>query len=297
MLEPGRTETRRGCESFLRPVLTLDSLPEAVRRVIQPLQDAETLRHLYHIPSQQFPLRRQMWGRELSFGWRRTPPRTLLFGPDQITVIEGVDAHHTITIPLADLLVIRLVTVLLYSYMELIWRSGAQAQTIQIEYNSVGARQIEPEMARARAWIAAQISTRAPAPEASIQHFPLKFFNYSRMSLLPNEPIIAGVYEPLIRGGGWLLSGPLAPNRAILLTPQHVIVVSDQHSGTSRPSVNNYRMERWFCPRAPITAIHFEPQDDLTWLTLVWDQAAHTLRLPLLPERAAELRGVVENWG
>ncbi|MBI5957232.1 MAG: hypothetical protein HY866_00760 [Chloroflexi bacterium] len=295
MLEPGGTSTRRGCEYFLRVIPSLDGLPQAVQTAIRQVQSPDPIRQIFYIPSQQYPIQRTVWGRSLAFGWRRTPPRTLAFGVDHITVVEGLDAQNTLHIPLSDLLTIRLVTVLLYSYIELVWRVGDQTQMIKVEFNSVGSRHIEKELVHVRTWIAAQEARPVSWPEISIQHFPLKFFNYSMMSLLPGEQIIGGVFEPAIQGGG-LLSPAIAPNRAVILTEQHLIIISDHYTGSRETSINTYRMDRCYCPRAQVTQIQFEPQARASWLTITLAQGVYDIRLPLLEPRATEFFTTLEAW-
>ncbi|NDJ75510.1 MAG: hypothetical protein GYB65_04555 [Chloroflexi bacterium] len=305
MYFPSDEPIRRGRESFPRKVPALHDLPKPVQRAIQQHHSPDDIRTLLDIPPQRYPLRHTIWRYEFNLGWRRTPPRLLVFGANAITLVEGTDAHTTYFIPLDGLLSIRLVTVLLYSTVQFEWRdsarSGALVHRLQIQLNTIGLRMVEPELDQARTWIAAHsgvqdtpVETEPPAA-ASVRDFPLKFTNFTRSSLLSEEAVWVGVYEPAIREAGrW--GRPIAPNRAIVLTGQHLIVVSDRENAQSTSSTDSYLIDRWFCPRAQITQAIFDKQNGVTWLTLWLGDATCQHRLPLLEPRADLLQSALNRW-
>jgi hypothetical protein len=298
MFNPGGEPVRRGCETFLRVVPTFDDLPQTIQQAIRQHQSTCSIRQVLFIPPQRYLQRRTIWGRKLTLGWRSTPPRTVVFGAEQITIVEGLEAQTTWCIPLADLLTIRLATVLLHSYFELEWHSSMQTQAMRVEFNSVERRWIERELLQVRSWIAAQsgLANTISSLEFSVRHFPFKFHSYTRTSLLPGEQVWTGVYEPAMRSRGRRLSATLSPNRVIVITGQHLMTISDQcpDSGVSR--IKSYLIDRWFCPRARITGVAFEAQGDVVWLTLCLGDTDHEYLLPLREPHAAQLQMALTGW-
>ncbi len=298
MYNPRGEPVLRGCETFLSAVPSFDDLPSAVQQAIRHRQSTDSIRQILFIPPQHYPQRHAVWRHEFTLGWRSTPPRTVVFSPEQVTIIEGLDAQTTWHIPLTDLLTIRLVTVLLHSYFELEWQDGAQTQTVQVEFNSVGMWRIERELSQVRAWIAKQSGSAGAVPPSafSIGHFPLKYYNYTHLNLLPDELVWIGVYEPAIRTASRLLSRSLSPDRAIVITGQHLITVGGQCSDSDGPLITSYFTDCWFCPRARITRAAFETQSDVVWLILSLGADARAYRLPLREPHAAQLQTVLRGW-
>jgi hypothetical protein len=177
MFNPGGEPIRRGCETFLRVVPAFDDLPDAIQQAIRQHQSTDSIRQILFIPPQHYPRRRTVWGHELTLFWRSTPQRTVVFGTEQITIVEGLDAQTTWHIPLADLLTMRMVTVLLHSWFELEWRSSTQTQAMQVEFNSVGMWRIEQALLQVRAWIATRsgLADTVSPPEFSIGIFRSNF--------------------------------------------------------------------------------------------------------------------------
>lgn len=92
---------RRGCERFIRDVTKLEELSEPVRAAVEEQFAPELPWLALFIPPQDYPVQRMGWLRELPFGWRRTPPRTLAFGDERIVIIEDLGgAPRTIVVPL-----------------------------------------------------------------------------------------------------------------------------------------------------------------------------------------------------
>lgn len=261
---------RRGREQFPRRVHTIDELPEAVYGVLEQHHATHDLTKLIVIPPQQHLIPRTSWRRVLPFGWRWTPHRTLVFEDQQVLIIEGTraDAINTISIPILDLIALQVDVVLLYSYFALRWTTDQQIEHCKIEFNAVELRLFEPKL-RQLQQIIAQTSLshhHAPPPPVSTRHFPLKYHNYGRISLLDGEEIRFARYHPPLRQPGKHFRPFISPNRAILLTEQHLIVLEDELPHISHMGGSNYRINRVFYPRSKVLSARAETHSELDWL-------------------------------
>ncbi len=295
---------RRGREHFLRVVPALTDLPSDVREVIEPDYPQESILRLMFIPPQEYYALTQQpaWWRAPFIKHRRTPPRTLVFMADQLVVVESDPGSElrVITIPHSAVVAIRLVAVLLYAYLELSWIEAEQVETITIEFNTVGMGLIEREVDRIRTWITSRsaLTGLPPRPAVSLDHLPLKFRNYTRISLLPEETIWAVAYEPRIRRPGKYINPFMSPNRAFVLTDQTLIVITDASSKTHRSPASVYYIEQAFFPRSQVYQVTFDAQPDVSWMKLKLGtaQVHQDLRLPVLPPRSAELQASLADW-
>jgi hypothetical protein len=288
---------------FPAEVRSVGDLPEPVGEAIRRRQPEHSIRHIIKIPSHEYPVRRSTWRLELPFGWRKTPERTLAFGDREITAVE-VDYHGILTvtpIPLDSLVEIHLVEVLLYAFIEFIW-ADAWIETKQIEYNSVGSRLIQRAVDGIRAAFAPCLPPAARSqPEISLAELPLKFRNYLRSSLIPEEQLLAVTYQPAIRRKAGRLYPFLSPNRAIAITERCLISVEDQrHRKRWLDGVDtDYSVVRRFYPLSRVERLSIDPKPDAHWLNLQVGIAGvtHNTSIPLAPAGAQALRGVLQGQG
>lgn len=278
---------RRGCEQFPRVIRILDDLPE----VIQPLVELEKAKKVVFIPPLEHYSRQWSWLRELPFKKNWTPTRTLLFGEDRLEVIElfadGQLDH--ICIDTEELLAVHVMSVLLYSYLELTWMNQGEIKRILIEFNSVGMRYLESGL---ELILKAASEGELCVPEP-IKQFPLKFCNYTIDCLTPGEPVEAAVYQPAVRKPGKHYLFPfMSPNRAITITGQHMIVVEDADVRWQSWDVSMYRMDRYFYPRNHVQNVRFDQEESITWCTVcVGDgKIEQDIRLPMTEMNAAVLQ-------
>jgi hypothetical protein len=180
---------RKGCERFVVPVESLDTLPEPVAAVI--CQHVTHIRQMILIPAQEFPLRRLVWRWDLAFGWRKTPRRTVVLGDDQLLVVHETDPLTVTQIPLADLAYIHITKDLLYAVVELGWNSGGEWQTVTLEHTLVGHPLVRRLLDMAREQSPAPVTALALADD-----LPFKFRNYLQESLLPDEHVCGSAYQP-----------------------------------------------------------------------------------------------------
>lgn len=295
MIQKKDNTIRKGCEHFPREISSLDELPEAVRAAIQ--QHETNIRQIIFVPSHEYPVQRSILQLDLPFRWRKTPHYTLVFGAEQILIVEeSAQFQKTLVIPLADLLSIRLVSVLLYMYLELTWKVNDSCETVKIEFSAVGERMMKRELDRARTVMAQRCTAPlGPFQEASITHFPYKFQTYTYGDLLPEENIWLGVYEPKIHTAGRYLRSYLSPNRVFVLTNYHLLVLEDRNRRLLEADLSEYWMERCFYPRTHIRDIAFDIQPNVTWMNVILD-VQNDVRFPLLEPRAAALREVFGEW-
>lgn len=291
---------RRGTEHLPRVVYDWDELPEPVRRAYESLPPLD-LRQNIIIPPQDHYFSTRSWREKLTFTRSQTPQRTLFFGTNRLVIIEETDPIQTLIMPLAELLALELTTVLLYSALDVAWQQAGRIRTVQIEFNSVGARLIGEELTHARSYLKTRQSglplTDQPA-EVAIKALPLKFKNYTRLSLLPEERVWTVSHEPAIRQEGARFQPYLSPNRVFLLADYHLIMLADSRPNWRGTSQAPYQIEQHYYPRQHIQALRLEEAGDLTWLTLSLGTAQlhHDIRWPLTPANAAAFQAATAAW-
>ncbi|MCC6612526.1 MAG: hypothetical protein IT320_03550 [Anaerolineae bacterium] len=266
-LRQGKVATIEPRDRFPILVTSIGKLSASLQQAVQPYCSGET--HIVRIPPGYYPFRR-MWGRlELPFGWRRTPERIMVFEPDAITIIESDPAGQvtTTTVLRTALLKIHVFVELLYAYIELVWVDGNAIETRKFEYNTVGEALILQGIDRLRAAYspclpAAQVDDREKTPA----RLPLKFHNYLRGSLLPDEQLLAAIFQPAIWQRTGVLRQCLSPNRAVGITERQIILVEDRKD---RFSVEvNYSTVCCFYPLAHIQHMDVEVTEDASRLKL-----------------------------
>ncbi len=286
---------RPGLERFPRRV-TREEVPEAVWSALTQAEDPAAVALLMIMPPQEYAVTRKNWLRYLPFGWRITPPRWIAFGACQLTVIEAGpgDIYHTTIIPYAAILDLKLVSVLLYAYVEFAWLESAGVERLRIEFNFVGERLVQRGLDHLRA--ALRVGVRQGEPVAlppAMGALPLKFRNYLRGSLLPSESLLDVAYQPAVRRSDSRLHRYLSPNRAIALTDHAVIVIEEDHPQSRR----DYMMIQRYYPLAHVQSALFSGSDPI-WLRL-WlgeQMRGEEVRLPLQADAAAVLRGAFRPW-
>lgn len=286
----------RSLERFPRIVHTLDDLPAPLVDSVRQHQSADAIQSMIYVPPGRYPFRRTLWRFELSFGWRRTPMRVLLIGERSVTVIEVAPETEpeVTTLPLAALLDIHLYLVLLYSWLELTWEDQGSAKSIRVEYNSVGDAMIWDGVTQIRATVARhRFPAAAAQPAIDLSDFPFKFKSYLRSSLMPDEQLVAAVYQPAIRAQGPTLQRFISPNRAVLVTDRNVIVLEDQHQRFRRGDKGHadYVISRHFYPldRFQRAQVESAPEADLLTLHLGSRAGIYDTTIPLLDSRAQHL--------
>ncbi|MBN2305287.1 MAG: hypothetical protein JXQ72_12450 [Anaerolineae bacterium] len=290
-----KNSVQRGMETFARRVQP-DDLPEPVRKALAPYCPDDSTGKLVAIPPQRYIAEYDRWYNDVLIRWRQTPPRVLSFDEDALVVVNGntVDTTRVQRIPFTDLLEITHVSELLYSFVELVWLDGERVERIKIEFNSVSSRLIEPGLKQARVWLSTYPDP-VDQPDAPCDHFPYKFATFTRMSLLDGERPVMAVYEPAIRKSGKVRWGCHSPNRAILLTPQRLIIVEDARPGWWG---NPYRMAQRYVPRGQVRRVSLEPQPDFTELhiNLGGTYSGHELVLPLSEAQAGQVYAQIKAW-
>ncbi len=288
-------------ERFPRKVQALDELPGPVADAVLSQQPAESIRLIIVIPPGAYPVRRSIWGFELPFGWRRTPERTLVFGPDRFTLVEvaGGEPAAPVTVPLAALLELYHFQVLLYSWLELRWSEAGEVRAVRAEYNSVGTSLLWQGLSTIRDSFARQ-PLRGPAvrPE-DLAGFPFKFRSYTHASLMDGEPLAGAVFQPAIRPEGKRWGRYVAPNRVIALTDRNLILIEDQRHRLrwgDRGDADYAVIQRFF-PLDRLQSAELVPDPAYDELVLRFEQggAIHEARIPLEAPQAARVRELLHG--
>lgn len=296
VLHQDRLTPREFRQRFPTIVTSLEQLAAPLQEAIRP--HYSTTSHMVRIPPGYYPSRR-MWGSlPLPFGWRQTPERILVFEPDAITIIESHagDQVTTTVVPRTALLKIHVYIFLLHSYIELVWVDSDHIETRALEYNTVGEAFILQGIHRLRA---ACPSALLPAPfedrEAILAGLPLKFRNYLRDSLLPDEQLYTALFQPAMRQATGLLHPYLAPDRAVGITERHMLVVENRRDRFSAEA--SYSTYCCFYPLAHIQHMTLDATPNATWLKLQHGCGGVTQStdIALLPANAEALWAILQG--
>lgn len=286
---------RKAVTYFLYPVQSLDDLPLPIGDAVRSHLPENLIRSIIVIPPQDYAIRRQdtRWTKNLPFRWRATPQRTLVFGDHQIVMVEAEKdgSINTLVIPLDCLVYVRLGTILLYAYLELVWASGQQIEKRLIEYNAVGEQLIRKQVERMRTQRAANLPRFDHAPIVQTAPLPFKFNNYLKYSLLPGETVVLAVHQPAIRRGEGWFQPYLSPNRTIAITDTHLIILEEEE----RRRKSTYGIITCFYPLDRVRQVKFRPAETLCWmyLTLGFGDVTESLEIPL---EAANSDGLQEAF-
>lgn len=274
-----------------------------VETLAAPLQEAlrphcSTESHIVRIPPGYYPFRRVVGKIHLPFGWRQTPERLLVFDPDAILIIESNPAGLVTTtpVPRTALLKIHVFVFLLYSYFELVWVDSGHIETRTFEYNTVGEWFILQGIDRLRAAYPPTLPPIQVEDWAEIlARLPLKYRNYLRDSLLPDEQLYAAIFQPAIRQGTGLLRTYLAPDRAVGITERHIIVVENRRDRFA--SEMGYSTYCCFYPLTHIQHMSIETTNEVAWLKLVHGSGDVTqaTEIALLPTNAEILWAILQE--
>ena len=284
---------RRGCETFLVPVDTLDALPPGFADALTAVHPPGTVRGMLLIPPQPFLTSRLDRLRRPWYATRYTPRRLLAFGDEQITFVEqaGDDAGEPVVIPIDSLLAIDLTVILLHATVELTWASGSQAQSLKVRFNAVGERYMQAELNRVRALRTPVHSQHPPlgrdVARAEAASLPLKFRNYLWLTLLPHDAVVALAFQPSVREKGGLRR-QIAPGRLVAVTTREIMVLEDiRHA--------DYGIARRTYPLSALAQVCYEalPGGDGLGLSFHAGMAAHHITLSLSLDNVRRLEHAV----
>lgn len=229
--------------------------------------------------------------------WRRTPGRALVFEPARILIVEGSRAEdvRVTVIPVDALLSIELATLLLYAYAQFTWVDAGRCRTLRVEFNTVGLPILDAELGRLRAAIAppAHPAPALPTIADPMASLPYKFRTHLNLSRLPDEPIMAVVYQPALWRGRGPFKRALAPNRAAALTDRHLILIED--AGMRRA---DYTIDRRFLPRSRIQRVDFAPAAGEVWMRVTLGVSETTCEVVTAWQASAagQLSAMLRGW-
>ena len=284
---------RRGCETFLVPVATLDALPPGFADSLTAVHPAATVRGMLLIPPQPFLTSRLDRLRRPWYATRYTPRRLLAFGDEQITFVEqaGESAGEPVIIPIESLLALDLTIILLHATIEFTWASGSQARSLKLRFNSVGERFMQAELSRVRALRASVPGKRPPlsreAARAEALNLPLKFRNYLWLTLLGDDAVVELVYQPAVHDRG-RFHRQIKPGRLVAVTTREILVLEDIRNA-------EYGITRRCYPLSALAQVCYQalPDGDGLRLTFRAGMASHDVTLPLSADNVSRLEHAV----
>lgn len=296
MLHQDLLAKREPRQLFPTLVTSVETLSAPLQEALRPHCSTES--HIVRIPPGYYPFRRAVGKIHLPFGWRQTPERLLVFDPDAIIVIESNPAGLVTTtpVPRTALFKIHVFVFLLYSYLELVWADRDHVETRTFEYNTVGERFILQGIDRLRA---AYPACLAPTPVENraemLTPLPLKYRNYLRDSLLPDEQLYTAIFQPAIQKGTGLLRTYLAPDRAVGITARQLIMVENRRDRFA--SEEDYATYCRFYPLAHIQHMTIEVADGVAWLKLqhVCGGVTQATDIALMPSNAETLWAILQD--
>lgn len=285
---------KKAIHYFLYPVGSLADLPPPVSAALRPHLSEAQIQAIIVIPPQDYAIYREArWKKNLSFAWRITPQRTLVFAGQQIVLAEAdkTGTINTQVIPLDCLVYVKLGMILLYAYLELAWMDGQQIRKLFIEYNAVREKFIHQQISRARTQIGAHLPPVPLPPLNSSAPLPFKFNNYLNYNLLPDERVLAVVYQPAIKRGEGRLQPYIAPNRAVAVTDHFLLILEEKE----RRREITFGIITSFIPLDRVRQVTFRPADNLCWMLLeLGGTVTERLEIPLETANADSLRDVWE---
>jgi hypothetical protein len=281
---------KKAVEYFLYPVPTVDDLAAPVAEIarhelarqLAARQQPFAPHSILVVPPQDYPRFRQTRFFSVAYGERVTPQRTLLFGPDRLTVIERDTGLRRIDIPYAALVSVEMAVVLLYAYVAFRWMNGDRLETLKIEYNAVGEAFIRDAVQHLRStWPQAATAT-GDQTQAILKPLPMKFRNYLRLSLLPGEQVGGVVFQPAIGSPRRWLRPRLSGDRTVALTTAGITLVEEEASWSL-----GYGVATRYFPAESIIRIDLEPSGNLVWARI--RLTGHNAHVPLSGENANRL--------
>ncbi len=255
---------RKTEDYFLRVVPSSENLAPPVAARLEQHPQLRTGKIIF-APAQEYAIIRENRLFSIKFGQRITPERTLIFGDDQLLVIEKQrdSTFNEIVIPFGNLLYVDLAIVLLYGYVTFCWMAGGTLQTLKIEYNGVGDRLMRAEVERLRKTmlcpeVSAPVLSRADWA-AIWNSMPLKFANYLYYALFAGEPVLRAVFQPTLNPER---RARVSEDRTLALTPEGMIVLEEARE------FSKFGMVIRYYPARVIREMRFERAGDRVWLRM-----------------------------
>lgn len=180
--------------------------PMVQQAVLSQVSIQTTIRSIVVIPPDQH-LGRQPGRSGQFFVSRpgRAPEWTLALAVDRLFVVarDTLTANVEVTIiPLTSLIAFEWGSILLYSWIDLVWADPNLRHT-RIEFNTVGDEYLRPLLAALRRATLDHtppvIDQRVPLTDDQIWTLPMKFVNMLNQALLPDEHVYTYCFEPTLR--------------------------------------------------------------------------------------------------
>jgi hypothetical protein len=166
---------------------------------------------------------------------RIAPTQALIFTSTGVLHIQvptaSENAHQPTFLHAKDLLYVHLSLILLYDRLEMIGQVNGRLEKIEVEYNAVGRRLLEPALQQflSKSWENTELlSTDSHTEEIAAQSLnglPTKYRNgLKNFALQPKENLLGVIFQPPILEKLWMgFSRQIAPTTMLALTDRQVI--------------------------------------------------------------------------
>jgi hypothetical protein len=275
-------------DHYAWPVSTLDELSPELRTAFrEALEPAEPVECMIYAPCQGLLRRTTDRKFHLLLPWQFTPDWVLAVTSRRVLLAKAgaITASQIISIPLQDIIYLKVGFVLLFSWIELHWADSDGVHQQTIYYNSVSECLFDNLSLKIRNQTQHLLATRsfehAPAvPNAEyFRRLPYKFQNLiARRMLLSDEQISAVLFRTVVRKTflGVFRSRQL-PQAALIFTDRHLLI-AEEHLTDREES---YGLNNTFIPIGRIQRLETEIEGDMLSLIISLSHCGSTTTINL----------------
>jgi hypothetical protein len=239
---------------------SIEALPsELLDMAHRFLPDGEQVLSIFVVPINPYLSRKKKQ--------RIAPTQALIFTSTGVLHIQASTALEPASRPTflhaKDLMYVHLSLILLYDRLEMVGQVDGRLEKIEVEYNAVGHRLLEPALQQflSKSWENSdRLSTDPHLEEMAAQNLnelPTKYRNgLKNFALQPKEQLLGVIFQPPIQERLWMgFSRQIAPTTMLALTDRQVINCCE----TKTEEPNSYGWAFTFLPIETIDRIEVIP--------------------------------------
>ncbi len=281
----------------LRLIDDLDNLPDSFKRKVIELNMMGNGNQIIFLPSQLYPFQRKFLFLNMSFGWRITPPRTMIINNEIIIILEETnEGMIEIRIPIGSIIDQEIGLNLLYAYIQIKWIEERMVKSIFIEFNAVGEYIMRQWLDNVRKRVSTPIgiycSESGKKSSEDSKSTPIKFENYLQYSLLEGERLFFDIFQPAASKMKIWPYIYLSPNSLLAISDRNIIILKEDTSISSTYSILTH-----YIPLTSVKGIEFETKTEAINMRIVYGtEQTNTEELFRLSEMGAmKIRKILES--